>query len=449
MTPVSFPAGAADPFQIGRDDPTTPDNDALAPDRAQPLADPPPPSPRSAALPDATIGLARAAAVEEAGSDTSVGEYLGAVAEDDVAVSAAFGSLDRGYRGWYWSVTLALVDPSAPTVSEVLLLPGHDALLAPAWVPWERRVRAGDLGPGDLLPPPADDIRLLPGYVFSDDPAVKEVAYEFGLGRERVLSREGRDDAAERWHEGTFGPEDPIALAAPASCGTCAFYVPLAGLLGSTFGACANEYSPADGRVADAAYGCGAHSQAVIDAPMISANTDTVVDEFILDVHPRPLAAEPESHGQAVLDPEPDGAAVLDPEPDAEPDLLADVVTDPVADEVIAAAETDRILEADADPDLAGDIAEQLATDEVISAETDPDLPADRAADPGTDEVIAVDVTDADRGPEADPGVELDVAWDLGRQGQGDGAGRDDDQRVAGDVDGDGDAPQPPSAPTS
>ncbi len=325
MTPVSSPPGAADPVHVSHDDPGG---------VTQP-----------AELTSDVVSLARAAAVEEAGGASAVGDYLGAVAEDDVAVSAAFASQDRGYRGWYWSVTLALVDPSAATVSEVVLLPGQDALLAPAWVPWDRRIRPSDLGPADLLPPPADDIRMVPGYVYSDDPAVKEVADEFGFGRERVLSREGRDDAAERWHEGTFGPDDPMALAAPANCVTCAFYVPLAGLLGSTFGACANEYSPADGRVVDAGYGCGAHSETVIEAPLMSASTDNVVDELILEVHPRRISAVTDvTPAESAEIPDPESAAVLDPAPDSDPDLLADRVTDPVVDEVI---DTEPVVETD------------------------------------------------------------------------------------------------------
>ena len=45
------------------------------------------------------------------------------------------------------------------------------------------------------------------------------------------------------------------------------------------FGACTNEFSPADGRVVDAEYGCGAHSETVIDAPLISAShRDSVGD---------------------------------------------------------------------------------------------------------------------------------------------------------------------------
>ena len=38
-----------------------------------------------------------------------------------------------------------------------MLLPGPDALLPPAWVPWTERLRPGDLGVGDLLPTDEDD----------------------------------------------------------------------------------------------------------------------------------------------------------------------------------------------------------------------------------------------------------------------------------------------------
>ncbi|WP_395728261.1 DUF3027 domain-containing protein [Nakamurella sp.] len=260
------------------------------------------------ALADDLIELARAAAAEEAG-DERVGDYLGAWSEDSVATSARFAAADRGYRGWYWLVTVAIVEPAHPTISEVVLLPGDGALLAPAWVPWDQRVRAGDLGPGDLLPPPEDDERLVPGYLDSDDPAVREVDYEFGFGRVRVLGREGRDEAAQRWHDGSFGPSDPMAKQAPASCGTCGFYVRLEGLLGQAFGACSNEFSPADGRVVDAAYGCGAHSEVVVDAPLISASTATVMDEVTLDVHRRPTAATPASVDPALEDPAAPAAA--------------------------------------------------------------------------------------------------------------------------------------------
>ncbi|WP_420123599.1 DUF3027 domain-containing protein [Nakamurella sp.] len=292
------------------------DVNPVAPDTAGPDSStipPAPPEPEAVVLTDELIALARAAAAEEAGPD-GVGDYLGAWTEDAVATSARFAATDRGYRGWHWLVTVAVVETTRPTISEVVLLPGDGALLAPAWVPWDQRVRPGDLGVGDLLPPPPDDARLVPGYLDSDDPAVREVEYEFGFGRPRVLGREGRDEAAQRWHDGSFGPADPMAKQAPAACGTCGFYVRLEGLLGQTFGACSNEFSPADGRVVDVAYGCGAHSETVIDAPLISASTAAVMDEVTLEVHRRPAAgaagaAEAESE-PAVAGSEIAGAAV-------------------------------------------------------------------------------------------------------------------------------------------
>jgi hypothetical protein len=209
----------------------------------------------------AATEFARAAA-EEVGGD-SVGAHLGV---DDVAERVAthrFAATLPGYRGWYWAVTLARAPRAKqPTVDEVVLLPGAEALLAPSWVPWSERLQPGDLGPGDLLPATADDPRLVPAYVDSGDPAVEEVAFELGLGRARVLSREGRLDAADRWHAGDGGPDTPMARQAPARCGTCGFLVPLAGSLRAAFGVCANEVTPVDGRVVSVEFGCGAHSEA-------------------------------------------------------------------------------------------------------------------------------------------------------------------------------------------
>ena len=234
------------------------------------------------------LELARQAAEAEAGRAEQIGEFLVATAEDEIAITARFAAAQPGYVGWQWSVTLAVISQDHPTVSEVVLLPGEGALLAPAWIPWEQRIRPGDVGVGDLLPLTADDQRVVPAYLQSDDPAVEAVARELGIGRVRVLSREGRIDFAERLHDGQFGSADEVALAAPANCVTCAFYLPLAGSLGQLVGACGNEYSPADGRVVDAGYGCGAHSETVIDMPARSAATDIFIDELSLEVHGRP-----------------------------------------------------------------------------------------------------------------------------------------------------------------
>ena len=162
----------------------------------------------------------------------------------------------------------------------MVLLPGEHALLAPDWVPWGERIRPGDLGVGDLLPAAPDDARLVPAYLLSDDPAVEEVATELGLGRVRVMSREGRLDVAEEWHEGQFGPADDMATAAPAHCLSCAFLLPLAGSLGALFGACGNSYGPAAGRVVDVGYGCGAHSEVAVRMPL-AVGRDRVGDRRV------------------------------------------------------------------------------------------------------------------------------------------------------------------------
>jgi hypothetical protein len=167
------------------------------------------------------------------------------------------------------------------TVCETVLLPGPDALVAPAWVPWQERVRAGDLGVGDLLPSEPEDPRLVPGYLQSDDPGVEEVALEVGLGRIRVLSRFGREDAADRWVDGGRGPGAEMARAAPGSCALCGFYLPLAGSLRAAFGVCANEFGPADGAVVHAEFGCGAHSCVEPDSGPVTPVAEVVYDDGV------------------------------------------------------------------------------------------------------------------------------------------------------------------------
>ena len=227
------------------------------------------------------VELARAAIVEHSGDDV-VGEYLGASFDDPTAATHRFLADMPGYQGWQWAVVVAAY-PGADhaTISEVVLVPGPTALLAPAWVPWQERVQPGDLGPGDLLAPPADDPRLVPGYVSSGDEELDELAGEVGFGRRRVLSECGRVDAAQRWYDGDYGPGSASARATRRTCRDCGFYLPLSGSLGLMFGVCANELA-ADGHVVNGEYGCGAHSDtpaaANIGSPMFDPFDDGVLD---------------------------------------------------------------------------------------------------------------------------------------------------------------------------
>jgi len=198
---------------------------------------------------------------------TDVGAHLGHVAEDERVVTHLFECRRAGYRGWRWSVTVVRAPrQKTVTVDEVVLLPGDDAIVSPVWLPWRERIQPGDLGPGDLLPPDEDDPRLVPGFTAGDevidDQSVREVSDEIGLGRPRVLSPEGRELAAQRWYDGSHGPDAPIAQSAPGKCGDCGFLTRLAGPLSQLFGVCANAYANDDGRVVSFDHGCGAHSEA-------------------------------------------------------------------------------------------------------------------------------------------------------------------------------------------
>lgn len=220
------------------------------------------------------VELARAVAVEAAGP-MGVGDHLGIEADADRVVSHFFACPHPGYVGWRWSVTLVrAARAKTPTVNEVVLLPGEAALMASSWVPWADRIQPGDVTAGLLLPTPFEDPRLEPGYTGGEqaadaDPAeasqLRAVVAELGLGRERVLSREGRDEAAERWLASDGGPDNELTRQAPDVCETCGYFVRLGGSLGTLFGACANAYSPSDAHVVSVDHGCGGHSGVVVE----------------------------------------------------------------------------------------------------------------------------------------------------------------------------------------
>jgi hypothetical protein len=223
---------------------------------------------RRAPKPDAylespeSIDKARAALAAIAGPD-GVGEYLGLAMEAERVGTLRFACALPGYVGWDWAVTVARVPRGRhATVSETELLPAEGALLSPPWVPWADRLRPGDLGPGDTLPHISEDPRLEPGYAATGDKDEDRLAiWELGLGRPRVLSPLGRDEAATRWYEGAHGPTAPEAAKAGAKCSTCGFAIQMAGSLRAAFAVCANQWSPRDGSVVSWDHGCGAHSE--------------------------------------------------------------------------------------------------------------------------------------------------------------------------------------------
>jgi len=219
--------------------------------------------PRLDAVLEGAVDLARSAA-QDVARPGFVGDHVGSRMEQERVLTHFFASLDPGYRGWVWAVTVARAPRSkVVTVDEVDLVPGDGAMLAPAWVPWEQRLEPGDVSRSDVLPYRADDDRLEQGYEDTgirdgEDPDVP-IVRELGLGRPRVLSRQGRDRAVERWYHSEQGPE-PGRLP-DATCATCGFLVKMPGSMRAVFGVCANEWAADDGSVVSLDHTCGCHSE--------------------------------------------------------------------------------------------------------------------------------------------------------------------------------------------
>jgi len=249
------------------------------------------------------VDIARAAITEVAG-ESEVGAHLGAVAEDTRLVTHSFTCTSPAYRGWHWVAVLARAPRSKKaTVCETALLPGADALVAPEWVPWEERVRPGDVRPKDVLPKDEDDPNLDLGLEQVDAQPGEDIDqvpnFEFGLGRTRVLSREGIANAAQRWAASDAGPDGEFAREARGQCATCGFLMPIAGSMRTKFGVCANKWAPFDGRIVALDNGCGAHSET--DVPRRSTKpADSVVDDFAesLDVVDHAGAQPEEAHSR-------------------------------------------------------------------------------------------------------------------------------------------------------
>ena len=209
----------------------------------------------------AAVELARHA-LEEITDPITVGEYLAAAPNAERLVTHLFDCTLSGYRGWRWAVTLSRVPRSrTATVCEMELLPGEEALLAPAWVPWADRLEPGDITRSDRLPRKETDERLEPGWEATGEDADAVALDQLDLGRPRVLSAQGVSSAAERWYGGDHGPDAEGVRKAHATCSTCGFFVPMAGALRAIFGVCANEWAADDGSVVSLDHGCGAHSE--------------------------------------------------------------------------------------------------------------------------------------------------------------------------------------------
>ena len=94
---------------------------------------------------------------------------------------------------------------------------------------------------------------------------IRAVVAELGLGRERVLSAEGRDEAAERWLAGEGGPDNPLSKLAPTSVRPAGSSYACRAASAHCSGSAANAFSVSEGTVVSVDHGCGAHSNVLAD----------------------------------------------------------------------------------------------------------------------------------------------------------------------------------------
>ena len=363
-------------------------------DREQPI-EVPTPSNEDWPLDEVCFGavdLARETLLQEADA-ALIGEHTGAIAEGPTVVTHYFQGHVPGYRGWRWVVTLSRApDSDHVTVDETALLPDGDALLAPSWVPWKQRIESGDLGPGDVLVTEADDPRLSPGMAGDDDveedDRQRPAQWELGLGRIRVLSPEGRREAAQRWYH-DMGPRAAVARATKLECSTCGFLLMIGGPMGQAFGVCANEYSPVDGRIVALSFGCGAHSE-TREKPSVGV-AQTVIDEVAFDdlsqVADAPDAGEETAQTES---------AQTEP---AQTEAAESAQTEPTASEP---ADTDAAEAAQADPGSDGASAAVDAGDDQESVPLSvPDAPDTEAG--GSDTEVGDTASKHETMPEPGP----------------------------------------------
>ena len=244
---------------------------------------------KDAVLEDA-VDVARSGA-EAVAYPRPVGEHVGFEMVSERLATHYFASTDAGYVGWCWAVTVARVPRGrVATVCEVDMTPREGALLAPEWVPWEERLRPSDISRDDVLPYKADDERLEQGFEDTSEDPDLPVVRELGLGRPRVLSQEGIDQAAKRWYESDRGPKS--GRRPRNTCSSCGFLMKMSGGMRTMFGVCANEWATDDGAVVSLDHTCGSHSET--DVPKNGTAwpvRPSRVNEGALDAEPMPRAS--------------------------------------------------------------------------------------------------------------------------------------------------------------
>ena len=179
---------------------------------------------------------------------TAVGEHLEAASRTTAPSPTTSRPQQPGYRGWRWSVTLACATTSADHGQRGRAAAG--------------RRRAGRAGLGAVggagaarrprrrrpaaHPPRRPAARARLRRIATIPPSRRSPARSASAAA-ACCSREGRDAAAERWHDGAHGPGADMARGRSRALRHLRVLLPLAGSLRGAFGVCGNAYAPADG----------------------------------------------------------------------------------------------------------------------------------------------------------------------------------------------------------
>lgn len=135
-------------------------------------------------------------------------ETIGAYREtnslaDGISFEVRFDCLKPGYSGWLWAVTFSQPDKrKTALVSEINLLAGPDALLAPPWVPW-----------GERLAEFRKQLKL-EGKAETDDEADALIAGMAGadLGELSSSDHQVTDEAKQNAHDGGGNPPAKVRV---------------------------------------------------------------------------------------------------------------------------------------------------------------------------------------------------------------------------------------------
>jgi hypothetical protein len=132
-------------------------------------------------------------AAKAAALPKELGPFIESVEDIEGVTSYFWAANQPGYVGWRWAVTVAQLDPtSEPTLCEVALIAGEDALAAPKWVPWSERLADYQALQAELEKQAALD---------AEEAALKETDEETEEEAEEETEEEAEEEAEEETEE--------------------------------------------------------------------------------------------------------------------------------------------------------------------------------------------------------------------------------------------------------